>query len=181
MVSKVDRVSVAVDNNLLQSLKSLAEKEGMTVSEVIRNAISTYIKLEGSNASIDEIKLYSDLLSGREHVILDTEIWITVLDELNEKASDEFWESIRKIGYEHGIEFKFRGCGSLEEALRLLDVKNLFRVKSEKNVHTLVLTARNETKFMKEFLTGLCEALGVEVEFVEGIRKLVVIEKGNNF
>jgi len=179
-ISKVDRVSVAIDSNLHEALKKMAEKEGMTVSEVIRNAISAYLKLEGAEVSIDEIKMYSDLLSAREHVILDTDVWITILDELNERASDTFWEDVKKIGYEHGVEFKVRGCGCLEEALKLLSIKNLFKVKSENNVHSLVLTARNEHKFLKAFLSGLCEALGVEVETVESIRKIVIIEKSKN-
>jgi len=178
MATKIGRISVAVDDVLHENLRKIAEKEGMTVSEVIRNAISTFIGLEGIKISADEIKMYSKLLSGREHLIIDTETWVIILDELNKNASDEFWKVIEKIGYEHGVEIKIKGCGCLEEALKMLDVKNLVRVKSEKNVHTLVLTARNEHKFLKEFLSGLCEALGIEVEIIEGLRKLVLIEKG---
>jgi hypothetical protein len=149
----------------------------MTVSEVIRNAISTFTGLDGIKLSADELKLYNRLLSGGEHIIVDAETWIAILDELNKNASENFWKVIKKIGYEHGIELKIRGCGRLEEALKLLDTENLFKVKSEKNVHTLILTARNEHRFLKEFLSGLCEALGIEVETIEGLRKLVLVEK----
>ncbi len=177
MVTKIGRISVAVDDVLHENLKKIAEKEGMTVSEVIRNAISTFTGLDRIKISADEIKLYDRLLSGGEHIILDAETWIAILDELNKNASDDFWEIIRKIGYEHGVELKIKGYERLEDVLKLLDIENLFRVKSEKNVHTLILTARNEHKFLKEFLSGLCEALGVKVETIEGLRKLVLVEK----
>ncbi|RLI76874.1 CopG family transcriptional regulator, partial [Archaeoglobales archaeon] len=93
MATKLKRVSVAIDNETNNILEELANKENKTISEIIREAIGLYSKLgddEENMIDINKIKAYDELLRGREHIILDLEVWIAVLDELNEKASEEF-------------------------------------------------------------------------------------------
>ena len=185
MATKLKRVSVAIDDETSSILEKLANKENKTVSEIIREAIVLYSKLgdgEENRIDINKIKAYDELLSGREHIILDLEVWIAVLDELNEKASEEFWKIVGEIGYSQGISFVHRGFKRVCDVLRYLEFKNMFRVgKTGKGCNVLILTSRNEQKFVRIFLENVFKAMGIEVELIEGLRKITIYENIKKF
>ena len=179
MAEMLRRVSVAMDKNVNKILEELANKENKTISEIIRKAIITYSKLNEDDHRVDinKIKAYDELLRGREHIILDLEVWIAVLDELNEKASEEFWKIVGEIGYSQGISFVHRGFKRVCDVLRYLEFKNMFRVgKTGKGCNVLILTSRNEQKFVRIFLENVFKAMGIEVELIEGLRKITIYE-----
>ncbi|WP_048098089.1 ribbon-helix-helix protein, CopG family [Archaeoglobus sulfaticallidus] len=175
MSGKLRRLSVAIDEETNGILEELVEKENRTASEIIRQAITQYYMLRDIHP--DSIKIYSDLLYGREYIILDIELWIAMLDELNEKASDRFWENVKSIAEAHSWQIRNKGFKTLPEILRFLEYENLFRVKmnGDKSI-TLVLSSRNEQKFMKIYLQTLLEKLGYKVKIVEGLRKILITE-----
>lgn len=173
---KAKRISAAIEHELYSKLKELSKKENRAISEIIRDSLNLYITMTENRAKIEDIILCRDLLSSGENLIVDTEMWVTILGELNKSASEDFWKSVRELGREQGTELKFKGVENLREVLDLLSAKKLCNLKHENNVHTLILTARHEQRFLKEYILGICEELGIDVKIVEGIRKLVIAE-----
>jgi hypothetical protein len=176
MSGKLRRLSVAIDEETNTVLEELVEKENRTASEIIRQAITQYYLLRDIHP--DSIKIYSDLLYGREYIILDIELWIAMLDELNEKASDKFWETVKGIAEAHSWQIKNKGLKTLIDVMKYLEHENLFRVKlnGDKSI-TLVLSSRNEQKFIKIYLKTLLEKLGFKIRIVEGLRKILISEE----
>ncbi|WP_202320287.1 ribbon-helix-helix domain-containing protein [Archaeoglobus neptunius] len=176
MTRKKKRISAAVNTELFRKLKETSKKEDKPVSEVLREALELYFALSSSGLTLKDVEVYCNFISGGENIILDTETWIMILAELNKCASESFWEEIRQIGREYGAEFKVRGVVELKDVLEHLAAKRLYNVKSEGKIHTLILATRPEQRFLKEFILGICEELGIRVDIIEGIRKLIVTE-----
>ena len=176
MAQKLRRISVAVDEKINNMLRNLANKKNKTVSEIIRKAISIYSEIENGNKVLPEKTVkYAELLSSKEHVIVDIELWIAMLDELAEKASDNFWKLIEEIGFEHGVQYKARGITEVEEVLKLMESSNWFRINESGKIYTLILFSRNEQKILKIFLENMFRALDIPVKIIEGFRKLILI------
>ncbi|AEA46178.1 ribbon-helix-helix protein, CopG family [Archaeoglobus veneficus] len=178
MAEKLKRISVAVDSDTDRILRILAKKENKTISEIIRNAISVYSEFDKDKekgVSPGKTKIYAELLAGREHVIVDIELWVAMLDELNETASEKFWEIVEKIGYEHGIQYRMKGLYSLQDVLTHMENENWFRVKADEGIYTLILSARSEQRILRTFFKGLLRALNIDAEMVEGLRKLIIV------
>ncbi|ADB58850.1 ribbon-helix-helix protein, CopG family [Archaeoglobus profundus] len=179
MPEKIMRISVAVDENIRNIIEDLAKRENKTISDIIRQAISLYYMIKSRNLSSKALKRYLDILSMSDNIIVDLELWLAILDEINKHEDKEFWEIVERIGYEHGMELKSRGIEDIKDVLRILELKHLFKLKEgESNGNfTLVLATRNEANILKHYLRGLFKAFGVDVEFIEGLRKLIVMVK----
>ena len=178
MAEKLKRISVAVDVETDNKLREIAKKENKTVSEIIRKAITVYSELE-RNVSPEKTKIYSELLAGREHVMVDIELWIAMLDELNKSASDNFWQTVEKIGYELGIQYRMRDINDVFEIFSYMENGNLFRVKTVGSVYTFILLTRSEQKLLKLLFKGMLKALDIKAEIVEGLKKLVIVVSEN--
>lgn len=173
-VGKMKRLTISLDDDTIVKLEDLAKKDGRSLSEVVRAAISTYYDLS-LRETIPNLRRFLDLISSREYVVIDIGLWSAIVDEINEKAKDDFWEMVEKVGFEHGLQFKEMGLKDLRSILKLLEVTNWFKVKTiSEGVYGAVLTTRNELKLVKKFLEGLFKSIGVEVEFSEGLRKLLL-------
>jgi hypothetical protein len=138
-----------------------------------------YSKIE-DKLPAEVIDKYLDIASRSDNIIIDIELWLTILDELNKHSSEEFWNLIEKIGYEHGLELRSRGITSVEEVLNLFEFRHFFEVKKNDNKdgYVLILATRNEVKLLKAYLCGLFKSLGIEdIEIVEGLRKLIILKK----
>ena len=134
-------------------------RDSTTASEIIRRAITTYFELENARMKItpDVTKIYTDFLSDGEHMIVDIEHWTAIWEELNEKASDRFWEIIKKSGYEHGMQYRDKGLTDVYDILRYMEVGNYFRIKIDgEGRYTLILSTHTEQRFLKTFLENLC-------------------------
>lgn len=157
-------ISLAVDNTVISAINVLAVEKNQTKSEVIRKSILSYYNL-------------SEFLSGGEHIVVDIDLWSTILEELNERGSENFWELVKRTGYRYGMQCKVKGLMKLEEILGYMEDWNWFRLKRERDAITLVLTTPNEQEVLKILLEGLCEALETPFEIVEGVNKVIIIEK----
>lgn len=158
------RISLAVDRKVLDALDTLVAEKGRNKSEVIRSAILTYY-------------FHHNFLSGGEYIIADIDLWSVMLDELNEKGSASFWESVRNMGFKYGLKCKTKGFANMQDVLEYMESWNWFKVKAEENGATLVHHIRKERKILKEFLGSLFKAMEIPVEIIEGLNKIVVVEK----
>ncbi len=180
MALKSRRLSVAIDQKTYSVLENMVKKENRSMSDIVRNSINILSKIScnGNIRSFEDALVYSELLSCREHVIVDIEIWSAILDILEESKSSKFYELVKNIGYEHGIQYRGRGLRTLEEVLKFMEYENWFRLKSDSNKnYTLVLSAKSEHKILEVFLRGVFEAMGFRAEIKEYYRKLIIVEK----
>ncbi|AGK60452.1 hypothetical protein Asulf_00425 [Archaeoglobus sulfaticallidus PM70-1] len=179
MSKKYTRVSVALDKKTEEMLNILVRKKNTTVSEIIRRAINTYFELENATTRItpDVTKIYTDFLSDGEHCIVDIEHWTAMWEELNRNSSEEFWEIMERIGYEHGIQYLNKGMTDVYDILRYMEVGNWFRLKIDgEGCYTLVLSTHTSQKFLKVFLENLFKAQNNPVEIYEGYGKLRIVK-----
>jgi hypothetical protein len=179
MAKKFTRISVALDRKSEEMLNILVRKNNTTISEIVRRAINTYFELENAATRVtpDITKIYTDFLSDGEHCIVDIEHWTAMLDELNKKASDEFWKMMEKIGYEHGIQYKMKGLTDVYDILRYMEVGNWFRVKIDaEGCYTLILSTHTSQKFLKIFFENIFKAQGISVKIYEGFGKLRLVK-----
>jgi|Deesub1362A_J573_1020465.scaffolds.fasta_scaffold00202_52 hypothetical protein len=179
MAKKFTRVSVALDGKTEEMLNILVKKKNTTISEIIRRAITTYFELENAATRItpDVTKIYTDFLSDGEHCIVDIEHWTAIWEELNEKASEDFWKIMEIIGHEHGIQYKNKGLTDVYEILRYMEVGNWFRIKIDgEGSYTLILSTFTAQRFLKVFFENLFKAQQIPVEIHEGYGKLRIVK-----
>ncbi|AGK60421.1 hypothetical protein Asulf_00394 [Archaeoglobus sulfaticallidus PM70-1] len=179
MSLKTRRLSIAVDNYTYKVLEDIVKKEQKSMSEVVRNSIRILSKLSrnGNLESLENALVYSELLSCREHVIVDIEIWSAILEIIDEKKKEEFFEIVRKVGFEHGIQYRERGLRTVEEILKYMEYENWFRLKvNSDKTYTLVLSAKSEQKILEVFLRGVFDAMKLNTEIKDYYRKLIIVE-----
>ncbi|RLI77183.1 CopG family transcriptional regulator [Archaeoglobales archaeon] len=172
------RITVSLDDEIFKMLEELSKKDGKTVSEVVRCAISNYYRITSKNIESEVIETLYDLLLEREHVIVDVGLWTAILEELNKKAEDDFWKIVGEIGREYGILLKRKGLKEVNDVLKYFESENWYRVKTISNdTYVLVLTVKAEAKILSVFLQNVFKVLEISVEIFEGWRKLIVAEK----
>jgi len=175
---RIKRISVALDPETFDALYSIIKRRRQTISEVVRSAIMHYYEKESRGYSdIENLEICAELLAGGGHVVVDLELWIAMLNELNDKASEEFWRTTRKEGYRHGIYYKNVGITNLEDVLRHSQVKNWYKLRAEKNCYLLIFSAQAIRNFLRTYLEGLFEALSVDVDITEGMRSFMITER----
>ena len=173
---KLKRLSVAVDESIVEILNKLTAVENKTVSDIIRESIITYAELSEGGARISDLKTYEEILERRDHVFVDLEIWIAILDFINAKADEGFWKLVENIGYEMGVELKLRGLG-LGDFLNHLQFKNLLNFSEEGGIYILTLVSRSATNMVLRMLKGAFRAMQIEAEVIPGVRKIVVVDR----
>ncbi|RKY47050.1 MAG: CopG family transcriptional regulator [Candidatus Neomarinimicrobiota bacterium] len=176
---EMKRITVSLDEETAKMLEELVSLDKRSVSEIVRFAVSDYYKTRSSKSINPEfIDVIIDLLSEREHVIVDVSLWTAILEELNEVAKEDFWKFVGKVGKEYAIQLKVKGLRRVYDILKYMESSNWYRVKpSSTNTYILVLTVKAEVKILSIFLQNLFEALEIPVEIIEGVRKLIIIEK----
>jgi hypothetical protein len=173
-VGKMKRLTISLDNDTVAKLEELAKRDGRSLSEVARVAISSYYDLILKNV-ISDIKGLIDLISTRDYIAMDIGLWAAILDELCEKASESFWDVVEKVGFEHGLQFKEMGLEDLYSVIKLLEASNWFNVRTvSEDVYVITLVTRNEGKLVRRFFDGLFKSMGFNVEVSEGLRKLIL-------
>ena len=177
---EIKRITVSLDDGTAKMLEELANSEKRSVSEIVRFAVSEYYKLRGVQRYVDPefVERIIEMLSESEHVMADVSLWATMLEELNRTAKDEFWEYVGKIGKEYGFQLKIRGLCDTYEILKHIECFNWYHVKAlPPNTYILILTARAEVRLLSIFLQNLFGALEIPVEIIEGVRKIILVEK----
>ena len=175
-IVKTIRISVAVNGETRSIIEDLARRENKTISDIIRHAVLLYSKLKSKDLPIDLVEEYLSIIPSGDNIIVDLELWLTILDELNRCGSEEFWNTIEKIGYKHGLELRNKN-NDVEQILRYLGLKHLFEFRRIENGYTLILSTRSETKVLKRYLKGLFESLGLNEDIIESLRKLIIVCK----
>ncbi|ADC64305.1 CopG domain protein DNA-binding domain protein [Ferroglobus placidus DSM 10642] len=163
------RVTIALDKDTVEMLKNLRKKLDQSQSEIIRNALKFYHSLQ--DYDLEKIKIYVEMLSEGEHVILDIDHWIAFLKFIeSHPKKDDFWEFHRKVAKSHAEQFKDM---SFEEILRRLEACNFFRLnKTSEKEYTLIF-GNEETKFfVKTFLEEIFGEINVKVRIGEDLAKL---------
>lgn len=179
---EVKRITVSLDDETAKMLEALANSDKRSISEIVRFSVSEYYKLREVQKYVDPefVGRIVELLSESEHVMVDVSLWATILEELNRTANEKFWEYVGKIGMEYGFQLKVKGLNDIFEVLKYMECLNWYHVKvSSPNTYTLILTVRAEVKLLSVFLQNLFDALEKPVELIEGVRKIIVIDKAN--
>jgi predicted transcriptional regulator len=175
----VSRVSIALDNETERMVELLAKEEDRTASETIRSAIKAYFDLKKISRSldIDRLKKFGEMLESEEHVLVDIDLWIKILDELNKRGTEDFYNYVREIGYNRGIQNRKVGLKDIYETLKSFEIGNWFKVKANGEAYTIILSTRSEQNILKIFLESMFEAQGIPIEIISGFRKLTIVKK----
>ncbi|NOY11589.1 MAG: CopG family transcriptional regulator [Archaeoglobi archaeon] len=166
------RISIALDE---ETNRIFTELRGSftSVSEMFRELLRFYSRFRFlENQDPFRIKTYVEMLSEGEHVILDIDHWVAFLRFMNTHPEKEmFWEVHERISKSHAEEFEGRDA---EFILRRLEACNFFRLNVKSGEYTLVLWNDEVKEFVREFLEGVFEGMGIKAEIKEEIAKLRV-------
>ncbi|WP_456477590.1 CopG family transcriptional regulator [Geoglobus ahangari] len=166
------RISIALDE---ETNRIFTELRGSftSVSEMFRELLRFYSRFRFlENQDPFRIKTYVEMLSEGEHVILDIDHWVAFLRFMNTHPEKErFWEVHERIPKSHAEEFEGRDA---EFILRRLEACNFFRLNVKSGEYTLVLWNDEVKEFVREFLEGVFEGMGIKAEIKEEIAKLRV-------
>lgn len=176
---EIKRLTISIDDNTEMILSELSAMEKRSISEIVRFAVADYYQKKNVKGIDPEyVDKIVELLSEREHVIVDVGLWATMLEEINSSAKDNFWKFVERLGVEYGTTLRLRGLNNVFDVLRWMEPLNWFRVKKfTSNTYIVVLTARAEVKLLSTFLQSLFKSINLPVEIIEGVRKLIVVEK----
>jgi hypothetical protein len=120
----------------------------------------------------NKIKVYMDMLSNGEHVILDLDHLITLLDLIEENRIDDFWERHRRIAKSHAEQFAEM---EIDEILKRLETCNFFRLKKSEKEFVLVFGNERLKKFVRTFLEEIMDSLSQKFEIKDEITKLRIL------
>ncbi len=166
------RISIALDRETFEILNELKESYS-SVSELFREVLKFHKKFRYlENEDPARIKTYVDMLSHGEHIILDIDHWVAFLRFISTHPEKEkFWEVHRKVSESHAEEFKGMG---INEILKRLEACNFFRINMKGDEYTLVFGSDEVKEFVRKFLEGVFEGMGIKAEIKEELAKLRV-------
>lgn len=165
------RTSIALDEETERIFDDLV-KGGESQSSVIRKALKLYHSFKGMDESqLGNIRVYDDMLSSGEHIILDLDHLITLL-KIAEASGDKakFWDdSHRTVARNHSEQF--RGM-SVKQILERLETCNFFRLSQSGDTFILVFGSDELKRFMKTFLDEVLRSIHKDCEIKEDLTKL---------
>ena len=123
------RVTISLDDETARIIDKLTEEESRNVSEIIRSAIQSYYRIKNKGLKLEILETISELLSEREHVIVDIGLWTAILEEINKNAENNFWKIVEEIAKEYGILFKKKNLKKVYDILKYMESNNWYRVK----------------------------------------------------
>jgi len=168
------RVTIAFDEESYEIFNELREKSKQSQSEIIRNALKFYYSYRDfENLDGERIKIYVEMLSEGEHIILDIDHWIAFLRLVEtHPEKDKFWELHREVARSHAEQFKGK---SAEYILERLEACNFFRMnRVSENEFTLILGNEITKNFIRIFLEEVFAGVGINAEIKEDLTKLRV-------
>ncbi|GBE55664.1 MAG TPA: CopG family transcriptional regulator [Euryarchaeota archaeon] len=170
-----ERLTISVGPAIKEFLKKYKKYTGKSHSEIIREALKNYFELmDGDIYSFNpELgRLYYEMLSSGEHIILDIDHWMLFLREVNSKDRTGFWKEHRAVARSHAEQFAERGVSPME-VLQRLEACNLFTLsKNSDTEFTIVLSSDVTKKFIKTFLEEVFRGMNLKVEVREDYSKL---------
>ena len=180
-MATAERISISIDKNSKKKLELLRKKSNVSVSECIRHLIELgYSLFRESDVDQETISAWVEMLSKREHVIMDVDYLKVIFSEIEKIKDEKFWKEIRKVAASHAVEFLVRGLNSVEEVLKLTEKTNWFEVKKiSDNTYSLILIDASTKEFIKTSLEEIFQKMSFPVKIEEGYGKLVVINLSN--
>jgi hypothetical protein len=174
------RITVAFDPNTASLLERISQDTGLSQSEIMRRALRFYNENKVLVDPVIRNKAYAymDLLLRGEHVIIDVDHWLLLLNLIESSPQQEkFWKDHRDVAESHKDQLKSK-VGTAEEVLTRLETCNLFRMtKNSEKDFTLVLGSEIPKKFVKIVIEEFFAAIGVKAEIKENFAKLNVAVK----
>lgn len=172
------RLTVNLDDETDTALEELVQEQGISKSEIVREAIAYYqtICQEWQRVDHDLFEWYGRLLGSGEHRIFDIEHTEALLNELGDPSAELLteWE---RIGHKHGIEWDSQFY-DLEQKLRVLEYCNWYSLtKISDTEYALTTQSPQEAQLMCEFLKGECAELGLNADFQQVDRKILATEQ----
>ncbi len=164
------RISIALDQETSRILNELKESYS-SVSELFRELLKFHRRFKFlENEDPSRIRTYVDMLSHGEHIILDIDHWLAFLKFISTHPDKEkFWEIHKRVSMAHAEEFVGM---ELNEILRRLEACNFFRISMKDGEYALVFGSDEVKEFVKKFLEGVFEGIGIEAEIKEELAKL---------
>jgi hypothetical protein len=167
------RITVSFDRETAELFEKLKESERASQSGLLRRALKFYAEYRDMLKGDDErIKIYVDMLSEGEHLILDLDHWLLFMKYL--EGEEKFWEDHHEIARAHGEQLPGK-TRTPEELLRRLEACNFFKLKkNSEDDYTLMLGSEKSIRFIKIFLEEVLAGMGYEAEIKEDLTKLRV-------
>ncbi|MEW6222182.1 MAG: ribbon-helix-helix protein, CopG family [Candidatus Hadarchaeota archaeon] len=175
-VKNLARVTIALDEGSFQIFDKLRKEEGVSQSALMRRALKFYDENKGLLKTRDKkVDLYVDMLSSGEHIILDMDHWILLLNLIDSSPKKEkFWKGCRAVALAHAEQLRSK-VRTPEELLERLEACNFFRlVKNSEKDFTLVLNSNATKKFVKEIVKDFMDCMKFSAEVKEDFSKLRV-------
>jgi hypothetical protein len=172
----MQRLTISLDDDLAEALDALQDNAGDSKANLIRRALRTYVKRQrgGERPTDLDLRIWTDLLANREHVILDV-AHARLLFEQCRDAPAGFWGELRQIGVEHGRQYQDKGMKEVGDFLRLMESANWFHLSPEsERSWALVFTEASAKPFVAAFLAGFFSQYPGGIEIVEERTKLRV-------
>lgn len=174
-MKRVNTITASIDQETKEIFEHLIEESKLSKSGVVREALHFYAKNRDifKKTGGEKIKIYIEMLSSGEHIILDRDHWILFLNTLegSDKA-DEFWKVHSEIARSHAEQFG-RNTTSIEGFLRRLEICNFFKLsKTSEKEFTLILDMETSKKFIKILLEEVLSKMDLKVKISEDYSKL---------
>ncbi len=165
------RVTIALDEESNEIFNELRSRSKLSQSEIIRRALKFYHSyLEFEKYDMNKLRIYVEMLSEGEHVILDMDHFVSFIHFIDTHPErDKFLETHREIARSHAEQFSGK---DLDYILERLEACNFFRVNKSGKEYTLVLTNHAIKEFVKIFIEEVLKNLGYKYELKENLTKL---------
>jgi predicted transcriptional regulator len=174
------RLTVNLDGDSDETLERLAQAQGMSKSQIVRDAIDYYriICQEWQHVDKEAFEWYARLLGSGEHRIFDVDHVDALLSAIG-TPSEGLLSEWERIGHKHGVEWQAQ-FDDLETKLRVLEYCNWYTItKVSDDQYTLTTQSRREAALVCSFLEGECDELGLDTEFRQVDQKILVTDRSD--
>jgi hypothetical protein len=171
------RLTVNLDSESETTLERLAEEQGASKSQLIRDAIEYYriICQEWQHVDTGEFEWYARLLGSGEHQIYDVDHIDALLSAI-ETPPESLLAEWERVGHKHGLEWDTQ-FNDIEQKLRVLEYCNWYSITMiSDDQYALTTQSRKQAALMCSFLEGECAELGLEAEFQQVDQKILVTD-----
>ncbi len=173
-------MTIALDDETLDLVKTLREEINVSQSELLRKAIKFYKSYRSyfENGKVEKIKFYMEMLNGGDHIILDVDHYLSILKFIeNSPEKEQFWKNHKEIGRSHADQFHDT-YKNFEDVFKRLEACNFFKIiKESSNYYTVLLGSELPKTFIKLLLEEILTGMGFKIEIKEDFAKLRIIIK----
>jgi negative regulator of replication initiation len=176
MVTKnLARVTIALDEDAFQLFEKLRREAGVSGSELVRRTLRLYNENKELFKVKKRIDLYNEMLSSGEHIILDIDHFILLLDLIGSSPKmEKFWQKSKAVAKSHAEQLSSK-IRTPEDLLERLAACNFFRlIKNSEKEFTLVLSSVATRKFVKRLVEDFLESMEFDADVKEHLAKLTV-------